>query len=43
MDAALAEDSYSFQAAMVLLASEMLGPYVDRVATFVGYPRGILQ
>ena len=38
MDGTLAEDSYTFQAAMVLLASELVGPYVDRIATFLGYP-----
>jgi hypothetical protein len=28
---------------MVLLASELVGPYVDRVATFLGYPRSLVQ
>jgi hypothetical protein len=39
----LAEDSYTLQAAMVLLASELVGPYVDRIATFLGYPSGLVQ
>jgi hypothetical protein len=43
LDNTLAEDSYTFQAAMVLLASDLVGPYVDRIATFVGYPRGLVQ
>ncbi len=43
LDETLAEDSYTFQAAMVLLASELVGPYVDRIATFVGYPLAIVQ
>jgi hypothetical protein len=43
MDATLPEDSYTFQAAMVLLASELVGPYVDRIATFVGYPPSLVQ
>jgi hypothetical protein len=29
MDDTLAEDSYTFQAAMILLASELVGPYVN--------------
>jgi hypothetical protein len=43
MDETLAEDSYAFQAAMVLLTSELVGPYVDRITTFVGYPLGLVQ
>jgi hypothetical protein len=43
MDETLAEDSYTFQAAMVLLASELVGPYVERIATFVGYSPGLVQ
>ena len=43
MDGTLAEDNYTFQAAMVLLASELVGPYVDRIATFLGYPVGLVQ
>ena len=43
MDEELAEDSYTFWAAMVLLASYMVGPYTDRVATFLGYPVGFVQ
>ena len=38
MDATRAEDSHTFQAAMVLLASELIGPHVDRIVSF----RGIL-
>jgi len=43
MDASLAEDSYTFQAAMVLFASELVGPYVDRIVTFLGYPPDLVQ
>jgi len=43
IDETLTEDSTTFQAAMVLFASEMVGPYVDRVATFVGYPQDLVQ
>src|SRR5271165_3566622 len=43
MDGTLAEDSYTFQAAMVLLASELVGPYVDRIATFLEYPLELVQ
>jgi hypothetical protein len=43
MDATLTEDTYIFQAAMVLLASELVGPYADRIVTFLGYPRGLVQ
>ena len=28
---------------MVLLASELVGPYVDRIVTFVGYPPALVQ
>jgi hypothetical protein len=28
---------------MVLLASELVGPYIDRIATFLGYPPGLVQ
>jgi hypothetical protein len=28
---------------MVLLASELVGPYSERIVTFVGYPRGLVQ
>ena len=41
--ATLLEDNYTFQAAMVLLASEMVGPYAARVAIFLGYPVGLVQ
>jgi hypothetical protein len=43
MDDSLTEESYTFQAAMVLLASELVGPYVERIATFVGYSPGLVQ
>jgi len=43
MDESLAEDSYSFQAAMVLFTSEMVGPYVGRIVTLLGYPLGLVQ
>jgi hypothetical protein len=38
MDATLAEDSSIFQAAMIFLASELVGPWSDRISTFLGYP-----
>jgi hypothetical protein len=43
LDATLVEDTYTFKAAMVLLVSEMVGPYTNRVATFLGYPVGFVQ
>jgi hypothetical protein len=43
MDATLTEDSHAFQSAMVLLASELVGPYQDRIATFLGYPLAVVQ
>jgi len=43
MNETLHEDSYSFQAAMVLFASELVGPYGDRIATFLGYPPSLVQ
>jgi hypothetical protein len=43
MDATLAEDSYGFQAAMVLLSSELVGPYADRIATFLEYVPSFVQ
>jgi len=43
MNETLHEDSYSFQAAMVLFASELVGPYTDRIATFLGYPSSLVQ
>jgi hypothetical protein len=43
MDGTLQEDSYTFQTVMVLLASELVGPYVDRIATFLSYPPGLVQ
>lgn len=39
----IAEDSYTFQSAMILLASELVGPYVDLIATFLGYPPSLVQ
>src|SRR5262249_53207728 len=35
LDETLSENDTLFMAAMVLLASEMVGPYVDRLATFL--------
>jgi hypothetical protein len=43
IDATLAENSYTFRAAMVLLASELVGPYVERVVTFLEYPPALVQ
>ena len=43
MNETLHEDSYSFQAAMVLFASELVGPYSDRIASFLGYPSRLVQ
>jgi hypothetical protein len=43
MDATLAENSNAFRAAMVLLASEFVGPYVDRIATLLGYISSMVQ
>ena len=43
MDPALAEDSSTFQAAMILLASELVGPWSDRVVTFLGYSPALVQ
>jgi len=42
-DEDLPENSYTFQAGMVLLASEFVGPYVDRIVTFLEYPRNVVQ
>jgi hypothetical protein len=42
-DKTLEEDSYTFQAAMVLLASELVGPFVDRISTFLNYPLRLVQ
>lgn len=39
----IAEDSYSFQAAMVLLASQCVGPYINRIATLLNYPPGQVE
>jgi len=36
-------DGDNLRAAMLLLASEMVGPYPDRVATFLGYPVSLVQ
>jgi len=43
MDPALAEDSSTFQAAMILLASELVGPWSDRIAAFLGYPTALVE
>jgi len=43
IDATLTESSYTFQSAMVLLASELIGPYIDRIATFLGYSPCLVQ
>jgi hypothetical protein len=43
MDKRLVDNSYSFAAAMILLASELVGPYSERLATFVGYPPALVQ
>jgi hypothetical protein len=40
---ALAEGSYGFQAALVMVASEMIGPYPERIAAFLGYPASLVQ
>jgi hypothetical protein len=42
-DENLTENSNTFQAGMVLLASEFVGPYVDRIVTFLEYPRSFVQ
>jgi hypothetical protein len=43
LDEIVPEEGYPFQAGMVLLASEVVGPYVDRVAAFLGYSHGLEQ
>ena len=43
LDATLSEDDYTFQAAMILFASVLVGPYVDRIVQFLGYARGLVQ
>jgi hypothetical protein len=43
MDETLVDNSYTFAAAMILLASELVGPYFERLATFVGYPPALVQ
>ena len=43
MDPTLAEDSSTFQAAMILLASELVGPWSDRIAAFLGYPTALVE
>ena len=40
---AAVEGTYSFQAALILVASEILGPYPGRIATFLGYPVAVVQ
>jgi hypothetical protein len=37
------ESDYGFQAAMVLFASELVGPYEGCLASFLGYPRCLVQ
>jgi hypothetical protein len=39
----LSEDSSTFQAAMILLASELVGPRSDRITTFLGYPPALVR
>jgi hypothetical protein len=43
IDSTLSEESYTFKAAMVLLASEMVGPYASRLASFLRYPVSLVQ
>jgi hypothetical protein len=43
IDETLAEDSYTFRAGMVLLASELVGPYINRITAFLRYPLGLVQ
>jgi hypothetical protein len=43
MGISLDADNYTFQAAMVLFASELVGPFVDRIATLLGYSPGLVQ
>jgi len=43
LDDTLPEDSVEFTASMVLLASEFVGPYVDRISTFTGYLGDFVQ
>ena len=43
MGDSLTEDSYAFKAGMVLFASELVGPYVDRIASFLGFSRSFVQ
>jgi hypothetical protein len=43
MDATLAEDSSIFQTAMILFASELVGPWSDLISTFLGYPPALVQ
>jgi hypothetical protein len=38
IDSSMPEDSDTYRAAMVLLASEFVGPYPDRIITFTVYP-----
>jgi hypothetical protein len=43
MDHTLLEDSHTFRAGMVLLASEVVGPHSDRIATLLSYPAALVQ
>jgi hypothetical protein len=43
LDSTLAEDSSIFQAAMILLTSALVGPWSDRIATFLGYAPALVQ
>jgi hypothetical protein len=43
IDPTLAEDSSTFQIAMILFASEVVGPWSEGIATFLGYPRAIVE
>lgn len=37
------EDSSTFQAGIILLASELVGPYADRVSDFLQYPMSLVE
>jgi hypothetical protein len=43
IDPTLAEDSSTFQTAMILFASEFVGPWSKGIAIFLGYPRAIVE
>ena len=38
IDGTLSEDSATFRSAMILFSSEMVGPYVERIASFLDIP-----